>query len=62
ASLFNRIVEAGGLVTTVSSFPAASPNRIRIILKVADVDQDTMRRLLKSEETVIDLRKIQGTP
>lgn len=61
ASLFNRIVEAGGGVTTVSSFPAASPKRIRIILKVADVDQETMRRLLKREETVIDLREIQGT-
>ena len=60
ASLFNRVVEAGGLVATVSSFPAASPNRIRIILKVADVDQDTMRSLLKAEETVIDLREIQG--
>ena len=60
ASLFNRIVEAGGGVTTVSSFPAASPNRIRIIVKVADVDQDTMRSLLKPEETVIDLREIQG--
>jgi acetoin utilization protein AcuB len=60
ASLFNRLVEAGGLVTTVSSFPAASPKRIRIILKVADVDQDTMRSLLKPEETVIDLREIQG--
>jgi acetoin utilization protein AcuB len=59
ASLFNRVVEAGGLVASVSSFPAASPNRIRIILKVADVDQDTMRNLLKPEETVIDLRKIQ---
>lgn len=59
ASLFNRIVEAGGGVTTVSSFPAALPRRIRIILKVADVDQDTMRRLLKPEETVIDLREIQ---
>jgi len=62
ASLFNRIVEAGGGVTTVSSFPAASPNRIRIIVKVADVDQNTMRSLLKLEETVIDLREIQGTP
>ena len=60
ASLFNRIVEVGGGVTIVSSFPAASPNRIRIIVKVADVDQDTMRSLLKSEETVIDLREIQG--
>jgi acetoin utilization protein AcuB len=60
ASLFNRIVEAGGGVTTVSSFPAASPNRIRIIVKVADVDQNTMRSLLKPEETVIDLREIQG--
>ena len=60
ASLFNRVVEAGGLVASVSSFPAASPNRIRIILKVADVDQDTMRSLLKAEETVIDLREIQG--
>ena len=60
ASLFNRIVEAGGSVTTVSSFPAASPRRIRIILKVADVDQDTMRSLLKPEETVIDQREIQG--
>jgi acetoin utilization protein AcuB len=61
ASLFNRIVEAGGLVTTVSSFPTTSPHRLRIILKVADVDQDTMRSLLKSEETVIDLREIQGS-
>jgi len=61
ASLFNRIVEAGGGVTTVSSFPATSPHRLRIILKVADVNQDTMRRLLKSEETVIDLREIQGS-
>jgi len=60
ASLFNRIVEAGGLVTTVSSFPTTSPHRLRIILKVADVDQDTMRSLLKPEETVIDLREIQG--
>jgi uncharacterized protein with ACT and thioredoxin-like domain len=60
ASLFNRIVEAGGGVTTVSSFPAASPLRLRIILKVADTDQDMMRRLLKPEETVIDLREIQG--
>jgi acetoin utilization protein AcuB len=60
ASLFNRIVEAGGGVTTVSSFPATSPNRLRIILKVADAGQDTMRRLLKPEETVIDLREIQG--
>ena len=60
ASLFNRIVEAGGLVTTVSSFPTTSPHRLRIILKVADVDQNTMRSLLKSEETVIDLREIQG--
>jgi acetoin utilization protein AcuB len=61
ASLFNRIVEAGGDVTTVSSFPTTSPHRLRIILKVADVDQDTMRSLLKSEETVIDLREIQGS-
>jgi len=61
ASLFNRIVEAGGGVTTVSSFPTTSPHRLRIILKVADVDQDTMRSLLKSEEMVIDLREIQGT-
>jgi acetoin utilization protein AcuB len=60
ASLFNRVVEAGGLVASVSSFPATLPNRIRIILKVADVDQDTMRSLLKPEETVIDLREIQG--
>ncbi|MFA4932614.1 MAG: CBS domain-containing protein [Caldisericia bacterium] len=60
ASLFNRIVEAGGGVTTVSSFPAASPHRLRIILKVADVDQNAMRGLLKPEETVIDLREIQG--
>jgi acetoin utilization protein AcuB len=59
ASLFNRIVEAGGLIASVSSFPAVSPNRLRIILKVADVDQDTMRSLLKPEETVIDLREIQ---
>jgi len=62
ASLFNRIVEAGGGVTTVSSFPATSPHRLRIIVKVADVDQETMRRLLKREETVIDLREIQGAP
>ena len=62
ASLFNRVVEAGGLVASVSSFPATLPNRIRIILKVADVDQETMRSLLKPEETVIDLREIQGTP
>lgn len=61
ASLFNRIVEAGGSVTTVSSFPAASPTRLRIILKVADVDQNTMRSLLKIGELVIDLREIQGT-
>jgi acetoin utilization protein AcuB len=61
ASLFNRIVEAGGLVTTVSSFPTTSPHRLRIILKVADVDQNTMRSLLKPEETVIDLREIQGS-
>jgi acetoin utilization protein AcuB len=60
ASLFNRIVEAGGGVTTVSSFPAASPHRLRIILKVADVDQNAMRSLLKPEETVVDLREIQG--
>ena len=60
ASLFNRVVEAGGLIASVSSFPAVSPNRLRIILKVADVDQDTMRSLLKPEETVIDLREIQG--
>jgi len=59
ASLFNRIVEAGGSVTTVSSFPAASPHRVRIVLKIADVDQDTMRSLLKPEETVIDLRQVQ---
>lgn len=61
ASLFNRIVEAGGGITTVSSFPATSPLRLRIILKVADVDQDAMYRLLKHEETVLDLREIQGT-
>src|SRR5664280_298786 len=61
ASLFNRIVEAGGGVTIVSSFPTTSPHRLRIILKVADVDQNTMRSLLKPEETVIDLREIQGT-
>jgi acetoin utilization protein AcuB len=61
ASLFNRIVEVGGGVMTVSSFPAASPHRLRIILKVADVDQDAMRSLLKPEETVVDLREIQGT-
>ena len=61
ASLFNRVVEAGGLVASVSSFPATLPSRIRIILKVADVDQETMRSLLKPEETVIDLREIQGT-
>jgi acetoin utilization protein AcuB len=59
ASLFNRIVEAGGGVTTVSSFPASSPHRLRIILKVADVDQTAMRSLLKPEETIIDLREIQ---
>jgi hypothetical protein len=56
---FNRIVEAGGGVTTVSSFPASSPHRLRIILKVADVDQTAMRSLLKPEETIIDLREIQ---
>jgi hypothetical protein len=44
----------------VSSFPATLPNRIRIILKVSDVDQETMRSLLKPEETVVDLREIQG--
>jgi len=60
ASLFNRIVEASGGITTVSSFPAASPLRLRIILKVADVDQDAMHGLLKPEETVLDLREIQG--
>jgi acetoin utilization protein AcuB len=60
ASLFNRIVEVGGGVMTVSSFPAASPHRLRIILKVADVDQNAMRSLLKPEETVVDLREIQG--
>ncbi len=58
ASLFNRIVEVGGLVVTVSSFPAASPQRIRIILKVADVDVATMRGLLKPEEVAIDIREI----
>jgi len=57
ASLFNRIVEAGGGVVTVSSFPASSPRRLRIVLKVADVDQNAMRGLLKPEETVIDLRE-----
>jgi len=62
ASLFNRVVEAGGLVASVSSFPATMPNRIRIILKVSDVDQETMRSLLKPEETVVDLREIQGAP
>jgi len=60
ASLFNRIVEASGGITTVSSFPSASPLRLRIILKVADVDQDAMHGLLKPEETVLDLRQIQG--
>lgn len=60
ASLFNRVVEAGGLVVSVSSFPATLPSRIRIILKVADVDQETMRGLLKPEETVVDLREIQA--
>lgn len=58
ASLFNRIVEVGGGVVTVSSFPAASPQRIRIILKVADVDVATMRGLLKPEEVAIDIREI----
>jgi len=58
ASLFNRIVEAGGSVVTVSSFPATSPTRIRIILKVADVRQEALRSLLKPEETVFDLREI----
>jgi acetoin utilization protein AcuB len=61
ASLFNRIVEAGGGVITVSSFPASSPRRIRIILKVADVEQDAMRNLLKPEETIIDLREVQAS-
>jgi acetoin utilization protein AcuB len=60
ASLFNRVVEAGGLVASVTSFPATLPNRIRIILKVSDVDQETMRSLLKPEETVVDLREIRG--
>ena len=59
ASLFNRIVEAGGGVVTVSSFPAHSPHRLRIILKVADVNQEAMRNLLKPEETIVDLREIQ---
>ena len=58
ASLFNRIVEAGGSVVTVSSFPATSPTRIRIILKVADVSQEALRSLLKPEETVFDVREI----
>lgn len=61
ASLFNRIVEAGGGVVTVSSFPASLPHRLRIVLKVADVDQIAMRDLLKPEETVIDLREIQAS-
>jgi acetoin utilization protein AcuB len=61
ASLFNRIVEAGGGVVTVSSFPASSPHRLRIILKIADVDQAAMRSLLKPEETIIDLREIQSS-
>lgn len=58
ASLFNRIVEAGGSVVTVSSFPATSPARIRIVLKVADVSQEALRALLKPEETVFDLRDV----
>ncbi len=58
ASLFNRIVEAGGSVMTVSSFPASSPDRLRIILKVADIDQAAMPNLLKPEETIIDLREV----
>ena len=60
ASLFNRIVEAGGLSRPCHRSLRHCPRRIRIILKVADVDQDTMRSLLKPEETVIDLREIQG--
>jgi acetoin utilization protein AcuB len=61
ASLLNRIVEASGGVVTVSSFPASSPHRLRIILKVADVDLAVMRSLLKPEETVIDLREIESS-
>ncbi len=59
ASLFNRVVEAGGLVVSISTFPATLPHRIRIILKVADINQESVRSLLKPEETVIDLREIQ---
>lgn len=58
ASLFNRIVEVGGSVTTVCTFPIPSPTRIRVIVKVADIDETTMRKLLKPEETIIDLRTI----
>jgi acetoin utilization protein AcuB len=61
ASLLNRIVEASGGVVTVSSFPASSPHRLRIILKVADVDLAVVRSLLKPEETVIDLREIESS-
>lgn len=60
ASLFNRVVEAGGLVVSISTFPSASPRRIRIILKVAEVNQETVHNLLKPEETIIDLREIRG--
>ncbi len=56
ASLFNRIVEVGGSVTTVCTFPTASPSRIRVILKILDLDETTMKRLLKPEETVLDIR------
>jgi acetoin utilization protein AcuB len=61
ASLFNRVVEAGGLVVSISTFPATSPARIRIILKVTEITQEAVHNLLKPEETIIDLREIRGT-
>jgi len=60
ASLFNRVVEAGGFVVSISTFPASLPYRIRVILKVTDINQESVHNLLKPEETVIDLREIQG--
>lgn len=60
ASLLNRVVEAGGLIVSISTFPATRPGRIRTILKVTDIGQEEIRSLLKPEETIIDLREIQG--
>jgi hypothetical protein len=48
-------------VSSFPAFPASSPHRLRIILKVADVDLAVMRSLLKPEETVIDLREIESS-